>query len=72
MNLETIAKIVLGLGVTLLLVGGILFLAAKLGWTRLPGDLVYRGRNVTVYAPVGLMILVSIIATIMLSILSRR
>lgn len=72
MTLETVAKILLGFGATLLVAGGVLFLAARLGWTRLPGDFVYRGKNVTVYAPIGVMILVSIIATIILNILSRR
>ncbi|MCL5733986.1 MAG: DUF2905 domain-containing protein [Actinobacteria bacterium] len=72
MSLEAIAKIVLGVGVTFLALGGILFLAAKIGWMRLPGDLVYRGKNVTVYAPIGLMILLSIVATVVLNLLSRR
>ena len=53
-SLEGMAKVLLGLGVGLLVLGAVLFLVAKLGWTRLPGDLVYRGKNVTVYLPVGL------------------
>lgn len=72
MTLETLARIILGVGATLLVVGGVLYLATQLGLTRIPGDLVFRGRSVTVYVPIGLMILVSIIATIILTILSRR
>lgn len=72
MGLEGWAKVVLGLGVGLLVVGAVLLLVAKLGWTRLPGDLVYRGKNVTVYLPVGLMILVSVVASLILHFLSRR
>jgi len=71
-NLEGIAKVLLGLGAGLLVLGAVLFLVAKLGWTRLPGDLVYRGKNVTVYLPVGLMILVSVVASLILHFLSRR
>ena len=71
-NLEGIAKVLLGFGVGLLVLGAVLFLVAKLGWTRLPGDLVYRGKNVTVYLPVGLMILVSVVASLILHFLSRR
>ncbi|MFH0915036.1 MAG: DUF2905 domain-containing protein [bacterium] len=72
MRLEGIAKVLLGLGVGLLVIGAVLFLVARLGWTRLPGDLVYRGKNVTVYLPIGLMILVSVVATLVLHFLSRR
>ena len=71
-NLEGIAKVLLGFGVVLLVLGAVLFLVAKLGWTRLPGDLVYRGKNVTVYLPVGLMILVSVVASLILHFLPRR
>ena len=71
-RLEGVAKVLLGLGVGLLVIGAVLFLVARLGWTRLPGDLVYRGKNVTVYLPIGLMILVSVVATLVLHFLSRR
>jgi hypothetical protein len=71
-GLEVLAKIVLGLGAGLLVLGGILFLFAKLGWTHLPGDLVYRGKNVTVYVPIGLMIVVSVVASLILHFMSRR
>ncbi|MCE5254650.1 MAG: DUF2905 domain-containing protein [Actinomycetia bacterium] len=72
MNLETVAKIVLGIGVGFLVLGGILYLVAKLGWTHLPGDFVFRGKNVTVYIPFGLMILVSVVGSLILYLLSRR
>ena len=72
MNLETVAKIVLGIGVGFLVLGGILYLVAKLGWTHLPGDFVFRGKNVTVYIPLGLMILVSVVGSLILYLLSRR
>lgn len=72
MGLEGLAKIVLGLGAALVVIGGVLFLFAKLGWTHLPGDLVYRGKNVTVYVPIGLMIVVSVVASLILYLLSRR
>jgi len=71
-NLETVAKIVLGIGVGFLVLGGILYLVAKLGWTHLPGDFVFRGKNVTVYIPFGLMILVSVVGSLILYLLSRR
>jgi len=71
-NLEGLGKILLGLGVGLVVLGGVLYLVAKLGWTRLPGDFVYRGKNVIIYIPFGLMILVSVVGSLILHFLSRR
>jgi len=71
-GLEGVAKLVLGIGVGLLVLGGLLYLAAKLGWTRLPGDFVYRGKNVTVYIPIGLMVVVSVVGSLILYLFSRR
>jgi uncharacterized integral membrane protein len=39
---------------------------------RLPGDLVFRRGGVTVYFPLGLMILLSVVGTILLNIFLRR
>jgi hypothetical protein len=38
----------------------------------LPGDVVWRKGNFTFYAPLGLMIVISILLTIALSLFSRR
>lgn len=72
MNLEGLGKLLLGIGAALVIMGGILYLVAKLGWTKLPGDFVYRGKNIVIYVPFGLMILVSLIGSLILHILSRR
>ena len=56
----------------LLVLGGIFLLLGRLGLDRLPGDLVFRRGNFTVYAPIGLMILVSIVLTILLNVFFRR
>jgi DUF2905 family protein len=69
---ETFAKILLGVAATLALVGGALLLASKLGIGRLPGDVVIRRGNFTLYAPIGLMILISMVATLVLNVLLRR
>jgi Protein of unknown function (DUF2905) len=71
-SLETVAKVVLGVGGGLLVVGGILFLLAKLGLSHIPGDLVYRGDKVTIYIPIGLMIVVSVLASLFLHFFLRR
>lgn len=50
---------------------GILLLAAgKLGIGRLPGDLVWEGEGWTVYVPLGWMVLISVVLTLLLNLLS--
>ena len=56
----------------LLVLGGIFLLLGRLVLDRLPGDLVFRRGNFTVYAPIGLMIVVSIVLTVLLNLFLRR
>ncbi len=56
----------------LLVLGGLLLLLGRFGFDRLPGDLVFRRGNFTAYFPIGLMILLSIVGTIVLNVLLRR
>jgi multisubunit Na+/H+ antiporter MnhG subunit len=72
MSLEGLGKILIGGAVVLLVLGGIFLLLGRLGLDRLPGDFVFRRGNFTVYAPIGLMILVSIVLTILLNVFFRR
>ncbi len=72
MGLEGIGKILLGVGAGIIVVGGLLILFGKLGWTHVPGTFVYRGKNATVIIPVGLMILISIVVSLLLHFLNRR
>lgn len=60
------------MGVVLILLGGAVFAASRLGWSRLPGDILWRKGNFTFYAPIGLMIVVSILLTLALNLFSRR
>ena len=62
----------IGGAVVLLVLGGIFLLLGRFGFDRLPGDLVLRRGNFTVYAPIGLMIVVSIVLTILLNLFLRR
>jgi uncharacterized membrane protein len=71
-GLEGVGKLLLGGAVVLLLVGVLLFLLGRFGVDRLPGDLVLRRGNFTLYFPIGLMILLSVVGTIVLNILFRR
>jgi hypothetical protein len=72
--MEGAAKIVL-IGAAALALAGLALLAlSRLGVTDLPGTFRWRSRNgnATVYAPVGLMILLSVVGTILLNLFFRR
>ncbi len=56
----------------MLVLGGLFVLLGRLGLERLPGDLVFRRGNLTVYFPIGLMILLSVVGTIVLNVILRR
>jgi multisubunit Na+/H+ antiporter MnhG subunit len=71
-GLENVGKLLLGGAVVLLVLGGLFLLLGRLGIDRLPGDLVFRRGNATFYFPIGLMIVLSIVATIVLNVLFRR
>lgn len=72
MSLEGIGKLLIGGAIVLLVLGGLFLLLGRLGLDRLPGDILFRRGNLTVYAPIGLMILISIVLTIVLNIFLRR
>ena len=72
MSLEGIGKLLIGAAIVLLVLGGIFLLLGRFGFDRLPGDLVFRRGNFTLYAPIGLMIVVSIVLTILLNLFFRR
>jgi hypothetical protein len=71
-GLEGIGRLLIGGAIVLLVLGGLFLLLGRIGLDRLPGDLVFKRGNVTVYFPIGLMILLSIVATIVLNLFFRR
>ncbi len=72
MGLEGLGRLLIGGALVLLVLGGLFLLLGRLGLDRLPGDLVFRRGNFTVYFPVGLMILLSVLGTVVLNVLLRR
>ena len=72
MGLEGLGKLLIGGALVLLVLGGLFFLLGRLGLDRLPGDLVFRRGSFTLYLPIGLMILLSIVGTIVLNLFFRR
>jgi multisubunit Na+/H+ antiporter MnhG subunit len=71
-SIEGLGRILIGVAIVLLVLGGLFLLLGRFGIDRLPGDLVFRRGNATVYFPIGLMILVSVVGTILLNLFFRR
>jgi len=69
---ETLGKTLLLFAVVLAVVGGLALLLSRLGMSRLPGDIVVHRKNVTVYVPLGLSIVLSVILTVLLNLFWRR
>lgn len=61
-------RLVILLGFVLLIVGAAMVVFGKL---PLPGNFTFRRGNVTVFAPLGLMLLVSVVLTLVLNIVLR-
>jgi hypothetical protein len=70
---ETAGKLLIAGAVVLLVFGLGALLLARLGVHSLPGTIRWKpSENVTVAIPIGLMVLVSIVGTIVLNVLIRR
>jgi hypothetical protein len=59
-------------GVLLVVVGGALMLAEKLGLGRLPGDVVVERKGFKLYAPIATSILVSLVLTLLANLFLRK
>jgi Protein of unknown function (DUF2905) len=68
-----LGKALIGIGLVLVLLGGLLLFAGRIGLPlgRLPGDIAYRGKNVSFFAPLGTSILISIFLTAVFYLISR-
>jgi len=68
-----LGKTLLGLGILIVLIGAFLMLADRFGLPlgRLPGDISWRGKNVSFYFPLGTCILLSIVLSAILYLISR-
>ena len=61
------------LGLALVVIGGIVMLLGRTGLPlgRLPGDVLYRGKNTTFYFPLASSILLSVVLSIVLFLIGR-
>lgn len=71
--MSEIGKALVVVGVLCIVLGGGFLLAARAGFPlgRLPGDISYRGKNFTVFAPLGTSILLSLLLSAIVYFVSR-
>jgi hypothetical protein len=68
-----LGKVLIGVGLVLV-VAGVVVIAlgrANLPLGRLPGDMVYRGKNTTFYFPLATSVVVSVVLSIVLYVVGR-
>jgi Protein of unknown function (DUF2905) len=71
--METAGKLLLAAAAVLAVIGVGALLLARLGVDRLPGTIDWKpSENVRVFVPIGLMVVLSILGTIVLNLLFRR
>ena len=68
-----IGRILVVLGIALAVIGGLIMLLGRSGLPlgRLPGDILYRGKNTTFYFPLATSIVISIVLSVIMFLISR-
>lgn len=59
------------LGLAIVLLGVVWVVAEKLGFGRMPGDIVVRKKNFTLYVPIVSSIVVSLVLTLLFNLFRR-
>jgi hypothetical protein len=71
--MSDLGKMLIVLGVVLVVGGAVLILLGRTGLPlgKLPGDILYRGKNTTFYFPLATSILLSIVLSLLLYLFGR-
>ncbi len=66
--MSEVGRIIVILGISLIVIGGVVMLLGRAGLPlgRLPGDIVYKGKNTIFYFPLATSILLSIVLSIVM------
>ncbi len=72
-SMAEMGRMLVMLGVALVVIGGVVMLLGRTGLPlgRLPGDVLYRGKNTTFYFPLASSILISVVLSIVLFLIGR-
>lgn len=67
-----IGRWLIGLGLLLVIVGAVFLLAGRIPWLgQLPGDIRIEREHVWVFIPLGTMLVVSLVLTVIINIIAR-
>jgi hypothetical protein len=68
-----VGRLLVTFGVGLVVIGGIVMLLGRTGLPlgRMPGDILYKGKNTIFYFPLASSILISIVLSIVVSLIGR-
>ena len=71
--MNDLGKILIYLGGAVVVIGVLLLLLGKTGMPvgRLPGDVVYRGKNTTVYFPIVTCIVLSVVLSVVMYLIQK-
>jgi hypothetical protein len=68
-----LARLLIAIGLFIAGIGCVLLIAGKIPWFgKLPGDIFYRGKNVSIYLPLMTSLIVSVILSLILWFVNRR
>jgi hypothetical protein len=67
-----VGRIVLVIGLVLVVIGGLAAMGVKLPFGHLPGDISIEGERGAIYIPLGSMIVISLILTLLANFVVRR
>ena len=71
MDLQTTGKLAVLLGISLTIVGGLLWVGGRLGLGALPGNVRFEGQGWSCFVPIGASILLSLLLTLALNVVLR-
>lgn len=67
-----VGRVILVIGLVLVVIGGLAVIGVRLPFGRLPGDIAIEGERGAIYIPIGSMIVISLVLTLVANFLLRR
>ncbi|MGB9739175.1 MAG: DUF2905 domain-containing protein [Chloroflexus aggregans] len=70
--MNELGRWLIGTGVVLIVIGLVVLAAGRLPWLgRLPGDILIERDNLTIFIPLGTMLVVSLVLTVIANVIAR-
>ena len=71
-DFSSLAKMIIGIGIFLIIVGGLMLLLGNVGLGKLPGDILLKKENFTFYFPLVSGLLISLVLTVIFNLFFRH